>query len=143
MIHLPAIEALLVLPCCCCCTTPVVPPDTNQGLDPSFFFLMTADPPLFSSCSIFFLLIPCLPVFIFFFTYNPKSWMGSWNLVSLLICKNRYQNSFSSFFTIVTDLFLVRRVVFMLYNYSYLHLDPIFFKCICFCPHIFLIYYFF
>ena len=29
----------------------------------------------------FFLLIPCLPMFIF--TYNPKSWMGSLNLVFL------------------------------------------------------------
>jgi hypothetical protein len=29
---------------------------------------------------------------------------------------------------------LVRRVVFMLYNYSYLHLDHIFFKCIGFAP---------
>jgi hypothetical protein len=36
--------------------------------------------------------------------------------VSLLICKNRYQNSLSSFFTIVANLFLVRRLVFMLYN---------------------------
>jgi hypothetical protein len=37
--------------------------------------------PLLFFCQFFFLLIPCLPVFIF--TYNPKSWMGSWNLVSL------------------------------------------------------------
>jgi len=29
-IHLPAIEALLVLPCRCCCTTPVVPPANHR-----------------------------------------------------------------------------------------------------------------
>ena len=31
----------------------------------------------------------------------------------------------------------------MLYNYSYLHLGPIFFKCIRFCPHFFLVQFIF
>jgi len=58
-----------------------------------------------------------------------------WNFgVSLLICKNEYKNSLFSFFTLSADLFLVRREVPMLYNYSYLHLGPIFFKCIPFAP---------
>jgi len=61
--------------------------------------------------------------------------MGSWNFgVSILICKNKYKNSLFSFFMIVADLFFVRRGVFMFYNYSYLHLGPIFFKCIRFAP---------
>jgi len=61
--------------------------------------------------------------------------MGSWNIgVSLLICKNEYKNSIFSFFMIAADLFLVRRGVFMLYNYFYLHLGSIFFKCIHFAP---------
>jgi len=61
--------------------------------------------------------------------------MSSLNFgVSLLICNNGYKNSLFSFFTIAADLFLVRRGVFMLYNYSYLHLGSIFFKCIRFAP---------
>jgi hypothetical protein len=92
---------------------------------------MTADPPLFSSCSIF--LVNPLPTGVYF-DLQPLILDGFLKFgVSLLISKNRYQNSLS-FFTIVADLFLVRRVVFMLYNYSYLHLGPIFFKCIHFAP---------
>jgi hypothetical protein len=34
--HLPAVEALFVLPCCCCSTTPVVPPAIT-GLSRKFF----------------------------------------------------------------------------------------------------------
>ena len=61
--------------------------------------------------------------------------MGFWNFgVSLLICKNEYKNSLFSFFMLSADLFLVRREVLMLYNYSYLHLGPIFFKFIRFAP---------
>jgi hypothetical protein len=61
--------------------------------------------------------------------------MSFWNFgVPLLICKNEYKNSIFSFFTLAADLFLVRRGVFMLYNFSYLQLGLIFFKCIRFAP---------
>ena len=56
---------------------------------PSFLSNDSWPSPLLFFFNFFFLLIPCLPVFIF--TYKPKSWMGSWNLVFLSwSIKNRY-----------------------------------------------------
>ena len=65
--------------------------------------------------------------------------MSSWNFdISLLIWQEQIQKLFFFFFLMVAADFWWG--VFILYNFSYLHLGSIFFKCIIFVPTSFSFY---
>jgi hypothetical protein len=81
----------------------------------------------------FFLLIPCPPVFILPITLN-LVWVLEILVFLSWFAKIDKKKKLPFFFPYGCCRFLVRRWVFMLYNYFYLHFGPIFFKCIIFAP---------
>jgi hypothetical protein len=99
------------------------------------FFSNDSQPSFFSSCSNF--LVNPLPTSVYSI-YKPlildgflKFWCFSLDFARM----DTKTPSFLSFWLLW--IFLVRRGIFILYNFSYLYLGPISFMCTIFYPHIF------